>query len=109
MNTSSPTLAAEKILQLRELLAQKFPAQVPRSNAQLTTGLPILDQALGGGLRKGGLVELVAERPSSGGSSLLRAVLEKAGANGLWAGLIDGRDAFDPHSLPPPALAHLLW
>src|SRR3954467_10701577 len=106
MNTNSPQ---EEILRLRELLARKFPAQAPRTHARLPTGLPLLDDPLGGGLRKGGLVELVAERPSSGASSLLRALLENAAANGLWAGLIDGRDAFDPQALPPEALARLLW
>jgi hypothetical protein len=101
--------ANPKIVQLRELLAQKFPSQVLRPSAQLPTGLPPLDEVLGGGLRKGGMVEIVAERPSAGSFSLLRAVLEKAAGAGLWAGLIDGRDGFDPHSVPPAALAHLLW
>jgi hypothetical protein len=109
MNTNSPAAPPDEIRRLRELLAQKFPSQASKPHSQLPTGLPILDDPLGGGLRKGGLVELVAERPSSGATSLLRAVLQNAAANGLWAGLIDGRDAFDPASLPPKALDHLLW
>ncbi len=97
-----------KIIQLRELLAAQFPSAAVRRGAQWATGIAPLDAALGGGLWKGGIVELVAEQPSSGASSLLRGVLAGAATSGLWAGLIDGCDAFDPQSLGP-ALARLLW
>jgi hypothetical protein len=106
VNTGSPS---PKILQLRELLAQKFPAPTLRHGAHLATGIASLDGALGGGLWKGGIVEVVAERPSSGAASLVRGVLAQAAANGLWTALVDGADSFDPHALGASSLARLLW
>ena len=54
-----------KIIDLRKLLAERFP-QVPAvATTRLITGLPFLDQVTGGGLPKGGITELISPRASA--------------------------------------------
>ena len=91
------------------------PAQ-PGGPAPLSTGLPALDEALGGGLARGQLTELIAP-PSAGGTALLRAALGAATRRGELCALIDPGDAFDPggaldNGQPDPSrldLRRLLW
>jgi hypothetical protein len=97
-----------KIIDLRKLLAERFP-QVPAiASTRLITGLPFLDQAIGGGLPKGGITELISPRASAGSASLIHALLQSAPRNHFVA-LIDGRDSFDPCALDQSSLHHLLW
>jgi hypothetical protein len=71
--------------------------------------VPPFDAVLEGGLRRGGIVELVCSRPCSGGTLLMHAILRGLAEQGCWSALIDGRDCFDPQSAGPGVLAHLLW
>ncbi len=75
----------------------------------MDTGLARLDQLLGGGLAKGGITEVVCPFPSSGGSSLIIALLRHTAGQGRWSALIDGSDSFDPASAGAGVLANLLW
>lgn len=98
-----------KIIELRQLLSEKFPQAGPRRGDVLPTGLPRLDQLLDGGLWKGALTELVAPPTSSGSALCLHTLLHTMAAAGQWMALIDGLDSFDPTSIDNAVLAHLLW
>jgi len=63
--------------------------------ATASTGLAALDEALGGGWRRGELSEL-AGPASSGRTSVLVATLAAATGRGEVVGLIDSIDRFDP-------------
>ncbi len=102
-----------KILQLRDLLKAQFPeAHADRlpgrddDDAKVVTGLPVLDAV---GLEKGMLCEAVAERASLGSALLITSVLRSIAAMQQYVVLIDGRDAFDPHSLGYEACRYVLW
>lgn len=78
--------------------------------AALATELPGVDDALGGGLPRGALTELVFHAPSSGGQFVLLHLLQAARRVHRFLALVDGADGFDPRTIEPHALLrHLLW
>jgi hypothetical protein len=87
-----------------------------RGARPLSTGVGALDSALGGGLLRGHLTEIVAP-PSAGGTALVRAALGAATRGGELCALVDLDDAFHPggaldEGLPDPAAIdprRLLW
>jgi hypothetical protein len=102
-------LARAQIVDLRKLLAERFPAApVPRST-RLQTGLAFFDDAIGGGMPKSAITELITPQASAGSASLIHALLQTAERDRYFVALIDGRDSFDPCSLNNPCLPHLLW
>ena len=125
-----------KIIDLRKLLAERFPHAPAAAATRLITGLSFLDQTIGGGLPKGAITELISPRISAGSASLIHMVLQGDPAGSpqprmlsgvadetpadptdkmsvLWpVALIDGRDSFDPSAsggLGNACLHHLLW
>jgi hypothetical protein len=70
-------------------------------------GLTEIDEALGGGVPRGRVVELFGPR-GSGRLSLSLAALRAAQAQGELVALVDVADAFDPESAALD-LARLLW
>jgi len=98
-----------KLIDLRKLLAERFPHASPTAPTRLITGLPFLDQAIGGGLPKGAITELISPQVSAGSASLIHALLQNAQRDRYFLALIDGRNSFDPCSLPNSDLRHLLW
>jgi hypothetical protein len=74
------------------------------------TGIAGIDDALGGGLARGHLSEIVGPR-SSGRTSVLCRILAAAAERGEAAALIDASDRFDPTSADAAGvdLAKLLW
>jgi hypothetical protein len=74
------------------------------------TGIAPLDDALGGGLARGHLSEIVGSR-SSGRTSVLCRVLAAAADRGEAVALIDPSDRFDPASAEAAGvdLTKLLW
>ena len=70
-------------------------------------GLQALDEALGGGLPRGRVVEVCGPR-GSGRLSLALSALRSAQAQGEWVALVDVADAFDPRT-SELELARLLW
>lgn len=101
--------ASAKIIDLRNLLAEKFPHTPVTATASFKTGVPPLDSALPGGLPKGGITELISPHPSAGSASLLAALLQSAAHGRYFLALVDGRDSFDPGPLDNTCLRHLLW
>jgi hypothetical protein len=106
VNTSS---AAANIIAFRDLLHSKFPAAhaAPRPAAEPPrTGIQCLD---GIGLAQGTITEIVGEREGCGAGLLIAALLQRETTVREPTALVDGRDVFDPTSVPPDALDHLLW
>jgi hypothetical protein len=102
-----PVAASAKIIDLRKLLAERFPHPPATPATRLVTGLPFLDQSIGGGLPRGAITELISPRTSAGSASLIHALIDVAYCDNYF--LIDGRDSFDPCGLNNASLRHLLW
>ncbi len=105
-----------KIVQLRQLLSERFPGA--RFNAEALadpvanvypTGLEQIDFLLRGGLSKGSTTEIVAEKNSSGSALLISALLQKAAEENQIVALVDGQNSFDPASFENHTLSRLLW
>jgi len=92
--------------------AQRAAGQRRRAPARvgLTTGIPPLDQLLGGGLSPGRLSELHGPF-SSGRTSVALALLARATEAGEVVGVVDGADAFHPASARAAGvqLERVLW
>jgi hypothetical protein len=109
--------AIESLLRARKLdvtltvLSASGEPAVPLDAARVApTTVDALDPALGGGLRRGHLSDIVGA-PSSGRTAIVVRALAAAAARGEAVALVDTCDTFDPasaaaHDLP---LAHLLW
>ena len=102
-------MAAGKVLDLRKLLAERFPHPFSPGLAVLRTGLSFLDQIGDGGLPKSAITELISPKRSAGSASLLHELLRSAHRDQQFVALIDGSDSFDPDSSDNSTLRHLLW
>jgi hypothetical protein len=100
--------ATAQLAALRHLLAERFPSAPRTAGRVLATGLAALDAATGG-LPLSAITEVVCAAPSCGGHLLLAQLLAVTRAARTRVALIDGHDEFDPASLPPDLLAHLVW
>jgi len=78
--------------------------------ARLPTGLPVLDEALGGGLPRGRITELAGPR-STGRTGLACAIAARATTAGETIAWIDPADALDPDAAAKAGLelTHTLW
>lgn len=92
---------------LRDGQVRRAPALSPQAPAALPLGFARLDAALGGGLSRGHLHEIVGP-PGAGGTALLRLALASATQAGENCALIDPGDAFDPSPCGID-LSRLLW
>ncbi len=101
--------ARSQIIDLRQLLAERFPAARLPPQARVATGLTTLDTATTGGLVKGAITELTSPHLSAGSALLLYHLLERAARERFFLALIDGRDSFDPTPCGQARLQHLLW
>src|SRR5947207_7851037 len=98
-----------KIIDLRNLLAIRFPQPSLLVGTSLVTGLASIDQPISGGLPKGALAELISPRGSAGSASLIHTFVQGAYRDKYFVSLIDGRDSFDPCGLTNSILRQLLW
>jgi recA bacterial DNA recombination protein len=98
-----------KIIDLRKLLAERFPDVALTTTTRLLTGLSFLDAGIGGGLPRGAITELISPQTSAGSASLIHALLHSAHRDNYFLALIDGRDSFDPTGVENARLRHLLW
>ena len=101
--------ARDKIVDLRKLLAERFPPAPTSRPSRLQTGLAFLDHAIEGGLPQGGLTEITSAHPSAGSATIIAALIAAAARDSYFVALIDGRDSFSPDSLTNDCLRHLLW
>lgn len=97
------------IVNLRRFLEERFPkSPVPRQ-ARFRSGVSSLDDAIGGGLPKSAITELISPQMSAGSASLIQALIESAQRQAYFSALIDGCDSFDPEPLGSAVLRSLLW
>jgi hypothetical protein len=98
-----------KIIDLRNLLGARFPHPSLAEATRLVTGLPFLDERIGGGLPRNAITELISPQTSAGSALLIHALIQSACHDNYFLALIDGHDSFDPSRLDNPSLRHLLW
>jgi hypothetical protein len=101
--------ASAKIIDLRNLLAERFPDCSCTTARRLITRLPFLDEPIRGGLPRGAITELISPGTSAGSASLIHALVHCAYRDNYFLALIDGRDSFDPCGLDNAWLQQLLW
>ena len=93
-----------KIIELRKILAERFPQET--GTFLLTpTGWPPLDSLLGGGLPKGSITQLIVPHISAGAALVLHAIIEAMHEHSQCVALIDGKNSFEPSTDFPL----LLW
>jgi hypothetical protein len=105
--------ALESLLRARKLdvtLTATPGGAVPPPERFAPSGCTSLDEALGGGLRRGHLSEITGT-PSSGRSTLAAQALTAATKRGEAVALVDTCDTFDPASAAAHGLflSRLLW
>jgi hypothetical protein len=100
--------SADSLTQLRQLLAQRFPTAARHDTGVLPTGVPAIDDAVGG-LPRRGLTELVCTAPSTGSELFIAQLLTLTRPQAARVALVDASDNFDPSSIPPEELQHLVW
>jgi hypothetical protein len=96
-----------KLIDLRQLLAERFPQNFVPGTDRLETGLPAIDAL--GGLPKNAITELTSPNPSGGSALLFHLLLRNAYQHRFFVALIDGSNSFDPHTAGDAPLRHLLW
>lgn len=101
--------AGSPILDLRKLLAERFPQSFVPPHAQLATGIAPLDAITDGGLPKSAITEITSPRVSAGSAGLIHALLDHAQRSRSFLALLDGRDSFDPATAGEGRLRHLFW
>lgn len=101
--------APAKIIDLRALLAERFPTPPAAPRLSCATGVAGLDAVLGGGLPRGALTEIVRPSAGAGAGLLLHELVARTAERSSRLALVDGRDAFDPDDFENPTLRALLW
>lgn len=100
---------SDKVVALRRLLDERFPAAHPRESRLIPTGVPALDQLLAGGLVTGTLTEFVSAVPSGGSQLSLGSLLLSTRLARQRVVLVDAAGSFDLTGLDDDAVAHLIW
>lgn len=104
--------ALESLLKARRLDVTLTSAQpwIGSADDRAAMGVPAVDEALGGGLRRGHVSEIVGRR-SSGRTTVMCRALAAAAARGELTALIDTHDRFDPVTGAAAGidLSRLLW
>ena len=101
--------ARAAIIDLRKLLAERFPSPSTTRSSRLQTGLAFLDDAIEGGLPKAAITEIISPHISSGSASLISTLVQTAHRDRFFIALVDGCDSFDPEPLGNAQLRNLLW
>jgi hypothetical protein len=97
-------MPSPKIIELRRVLAERFPPQTVSSFCT-PTGWNWFDSALGGGLPKGAITQLVVPKISSGSAIVLQEIIDARCREMQPTALVDAKDCFDL----PVTYPHLLW
>ncbi len=95
-----------RLAELRELLAEKFPATELKRSGVFETGCASLDADCGG-LQRGAVTEFASSLGS--GSLFMEALMNAAGRARCFGALIDGGRSFDPQERDPAVLDRMLW
>jgi hypothetical protein len=102
--------AAALLEQFETELGSQWQWQARPDPETVSTGIPEIDAATGGGLPRGCLTEIYGS-PSSGRTSLLASILARATGRHEFCALIDTEDGFDPASAEAAGvnLSQVLW
>lgn len=100
---------SDKVVALRRLLDERFPAAHPRESRLIPTGVRAVDQLLAGGLVTGTLTEFVSAVPSGGSQLSLGSLLLSTRLARQRVALVDAAGSFDLAGLDDDAVAHLVW
>lgn len=103
MHAHDPRLV--RLEALRTLVAEKFPPSPCRGKGRLRIGCEVFDQT--GGFLQGAITEVCGS--GAGGSLLLATVFEAAVRDGLFAGLVDAANSFEPSDWAEDQLRRILW
>jgi hypothetical protein len=99
--------STETVLQLRQLLAERFGSALSPNEGTFVTGLPVLDEI---GIPRASLTEIVSTVAAGpGGALLLYGLIHAAMGREQNVMLIDGKQAFAPKGLLASDLRRLLW
>jgi hypothetical protein len=85
-----------KIIELRKILAERFPQETLPPQTFIQTGLTSFDQKLGGGLLRGALTQVLVPHLSSGSTLLLHEIVKTMHLASQFVALVDGTDCFEP-------------
>jgi len=96
---------SSKIIELRKILAERYPQQAGIHAQCTSTGWSPLDSLLGGGLPKGAITQLLIPNISSGGAIVLHEIIGAMHQASRHVVLVDGNDCFEPFADYPL----LLW
>src|ERR1041385_8613877 len=109
-------MSSPNVIQLRQLLREKFPGLRTRADELSTkprdawmTGIEKLDARLGGGFPRSAISEVIAPRRGCGSALLMLQLLRRAAAQNQFVALVDGLDSFDATAVEQPTLDRLLW
>ena len=91
--------------ELRALVAEKFPQPSRRQEGRLPIGCKAFDQ--NGGFLRGAVTEICGS--IAGGGLLLAAVVDAAMRDGLFVGLVDAANSFEPSDWVDEQLCRILW
>ncbi len=99
--------ASEKVLHLKKLLAERFGRHDLLLEETYECGLPALDEL---SIPRAALIEVVSSPfAGPGGSLLLAGLLRAVAQKGERVIVVDGKDAFEPKSIPQGDMQRLLW
>lgn len=100
---------SQTVSALRLLISARFPQRRRQPCGCVAAAVGPVDDALGGGLPAGRLTELVSAVPSSGGQTVIAALLAATQATRQRMALVDGADGFAPGCVADGMLRHLVW
>ncbi len=89
--------ASRQIIDLRNLLAERFQHPPARAGGQIS--IPLLDRATDGGLRKGAITEIISPNMSAGSALLIHSLLQIANAIDFFSRSLMDADTFDVQSV----------
>src|SRR5438045_5389706 len=99
---------SRQIIDLRNLLAERFQQSPAVAGGQIVTGIPALDHTISGGLRKGAITEMISPNTSADSALLIHSLLQLAQRDRSFLSLIAGRDSFDIQSVGATPPQHFL-
>jgi hypothetical protein len=78
-------MVSGKVVDLRNLLAERFPHAPALAPTRFVTGLSCLDRAAGGGLPKSAITELISPQISAGSASIIHVLLQNTSSTAVPA------------------------
>ncbi len=100
------SLASEKVIQLRQLLAERFGNGGLPADEVFLTGIPLLDEQ---GISRGAITEVVMSAARGAGMLLLCGLLHSLAKRSERVAVVDGRDSLHPCGLSQGDLQRVLW